>query len=453
MLPASAGYLFYQNRKTLPLIDRAEGIYMWDTSGKEYLDGCSGAVVANLGYGNKRIEQAVLRQAQKTFFAYRTQFESQPALDLARKLVEVSAPHLKKIFYVSGGSEAMEAALKLCRQYFFANGEGSRHLFISRTPSYHGSTLGVLGITAYSPLENPFRPVTKPQPKIPAPYCYRCRYGLCRPSCGLACAWELERVIQELGAENVAAFVAEPIGGASTGALVPPEEYFGIIQRICKKYGIMLILDEVMTGFGRTGKFFAYEHWGVEADIVGLSKGMGAGYYPLGAIMARSEITDLVLDRGGFQHGHTYAGNPMGCAIGLEVLQIIQDENLVENSARMGLRLKAGLERLAERYSIIGEVRGRGLLLALELVANRDTREPFPAATEAHNLLTDEAAAEGLVIYPRRPLNGLKGDQVLVAPPLIINAAQVDELLTRLERALVRATALLPEVHGTSAVA
>jgi len=440
MQPIADSPLFYQNRKVMPIVDRAEGIYLWDTSGKRYLDGCSGAVVANLGYGNRRIEQAIGKQAKKTFFAYRTQFESEPALKLAEKLVEVSMSHLSKVFYVSGGSEAMEAAIKLCRQYFYAKGEGSRHLFISRTPSYHGSTLGVLGLTAYSPLENPFRPITKAHPKIPAPYCYRCRYGLSQPSCGLACAWELERVIQEQGPENVAAFVVEPIGGASTGALVPPEEYFSIIQKICKKYGVMLILDEVMTGFGRTGKFFAYEHWGVEADIVGLSKGMGAGYYPLGAIITRREITDVVLDSGGFQHGHTYAGNPMGCAIGLEAMKIIEDENLVDRSVRMGAKLKTGLEFLAANHAIIGEVRGRGLLLALELVQDRDSRQPFPPEKEAHNLLTDEAAAEGLVIYPRRPINGLNGDHVLVAPPLIITEEQVAELLLRLDKALGRAT-------------
>lgn len=443
MFPALDSHLFYQNRKVLPIIDRAEGIYMWDTTGKQYLDGCSGAVVANLGYGNRRIEEAITQQAKKTFFAYRTQFENKPALDLAAKLVEVSMPHLNKVFYVSGGSEAMEAAIKLCRQYFYAKGEGSRHLFISRTPSYHGSTLGVLGLTAYSPLENPFRPITKTHPKIPAPYCYRCRYGLSQPSCGLACARELERVIQEQGPENVAAFVVEPIGGASTGALVPPEGYFSIIQQICKKYGVMLILDEVMTGFGRTGKFFAYEHWDVEADIVGISKGMGAGYYPLGAIIARREITDVVLDSGGFQHGHTYAGNPMGCAIGLEAMNIIEDENLVNRSARMGEKLKTGLESLAVNHAIVGEVRGRGLLLALELVQDRDSRQPFPSEKEAHNLLTDEAAAEGLVIYPRRPINGLNGDHVLIAPPLIITAEQVDELLNRLDKALGRATQCL----------
>lgn len=443
MDPAADNYLFYQNRKTLPIIDRAEGIYLWDSSGNRYLDGCSGAMVTNLGYGNKRIEEAISKQAQKTFFAYRTQFESQPAIDLATKLVEASADHLNRVYYVSGGSEAMEAAIKLCRQYFHDKGEGSRHLFISRTPSYHGSTMGVLGITSYAPLENPFRPMTKTQPKIPAPYCYRCRYGLSQPDCNLACARELERVILELGPENVAAFVAEPIGGASTGALVPPEEYFSIIQKTCRKYGILLILDEVLTGFARTGKLFAYQHWQVEADIVALSKGMGSGYYPLGAILARREITDTVLDGGGFMHGHTYAGNPMACAIGLEVMQIIEDEKLVERAALLGPKLKAGLQRLAEQHDIIGEVRGRGLLLALELVEDRHSRKPFPAAREAHNILTDEAFSEGLVIYPRRPINGLAGDHVLVAPPLIIKEEQVGELLERLDRALTRATRIL----------
>lgn len=449
MDPVANDYLFYQNRKTLPIIDRAAGIYMWDTSGNRYLDGCSGAVVTNLGYGNKRIEQTIIKQAQKSFFAYRTQFESQPAIDLATKLVETSAAHLNRVYYVSGGSEAMEAAIKLCRQYFHDKGEGSRHLFISRTPSYHGSTMGALGITSYAPLENPFRPMTKTQPKIPAPYCYRCRYGLSQPSCNLACARELERVVLELGPENVAAFVAEPIGGASTGALVPPEAYFAIIQETCRKYGILLILDEVMTGFGRTGKLFAYEHWSVEADIVALSKGMGSGYYPLGAIMTRCEIADAVLDRGGFMHGHTYAGNPMACAIGLEVLQIIEDEKLVENTALLGPKLKAGLEKLAARHDIIGEVRGRGLLLALELVEDRASRKPFPADREAHNILTDEAFAEGLVIYPRRPINGLSGDHVLVAPPLIISEEQIDELLERLDPALARATRILRAADGS----
>lgn len=431
-------FLFYQSRKALPFIKKAEGIYMWDQNGKEYIDGCSGAVICNIGYGNPKIAAAIAAQAKETFFAYRIHFENEPAVRLAQKLVEHSAPHLNRVFYVSGGSEAVEAAMKICRQYFYNRGEGSRYLFISRVPSYHGCTLGALGLTGYAPLEMAFRPLVKPYPKIPAPYCYRCAYQLTYPSCRLQCAHALETTILEQGPENVAAFVAEPVGGASTGAVVPPDEYFSVIQSICKKYGVLLILDEVMTGFGRTGKLFAYEHWNIEADIVALSKGMASGYYPLGAIVTRKEIVNEVIGKGGFAHGHTYAGNPMACAVGLEVFNVILEENLSQNAASMGPILKAGLQELSERYEIIGDVRGKGLLLALELVQDRSLREPFAAERNAHLLLADEAYAEGLIIYPRRSLNGIAGDHLLVAPPLIVDQDQVREILARLDRALAR---------------
>ena len=392
----------------------------------------------NIGYGDRRVAKAIAEQAQKTFFAYRTQFENGPAVQLAMDLVKYSAPHLNRVFYVSGGSEAVESAMKLCRQYFYNRGEGSRYLFISRVPSYHGSTLGALALTSYAPLEIPFRPMMQSYPKIPAPYCYRCAYHREYPQCDLECARALETTILKEGAENVAAFVVEPIVGASIGALVPPKDYFSIVQETCKKYGIFLILDEVMTGFGRTGKLFAYEHWDIAADIVALSKGMASGYYPLGAIMANDSTVDEVINKGGFAHGHTYAGNPMACAVGLEVFRIIREEHLAENAAEMGRLLKAGLEKLQERYGIIGEVRGKGLLLALELVRDRDTREPFPVEKEVNLLLTDMACEEGLIVYPRRCINGLSGDHVLVAPPLIVNEQQVHEIVDRLDRALKR---------------
>ncbi|MFZ0450776.1 MAG: aspartate aminotransferase family protein [Desulfatiglandaceae bacterium] len=431
-------YLFYQTRKKLPFIKKAKGIYMWDHAGKEYIDACSGAVICNIGYGNPRIADAIAEQAHETFFAYRTQFENEPAVRLATELVAYSAPHLNRVFYVSGGSEAVESAMKLCRQYFYNRGEGSRYLFISRTPSYHGSTLGALALTSYAPLEIPFRSMIRTYPKVPAPYCYRCVFHKEYPHCDLECARALETTILKQGRENVAAFVVEPIVGASIGALVPPEDYFSVIQKTCRKYGIFLILDEVMTGFGRTGKLFAYEHWDIEADIVALSKGMASGYYPLGAIMARDSIVDEVVSKGGFAHGHTYAGNPMACAVGLEVFRIIREEHLSENAARMGRVLKAGLKGLEERYEMIGQIRGKGLLLALELVKDRDTREPFPAEKDVNLLLTDEAYDEGLIIYPRKPINGLTGDHVLVAPPLIVNEDQVHEIISRLDRALKR---------------
>jgi adenosylmethionine-8-amino-7-oxononanoate aminotransferase len=411
---------------------------MWDHTGKEYIDACSGAVICNIGYGNPKIANAIAEQAHETFFAYRTQFENEPAVRLATELVEYSAPHLNRVFYVSGGSEAVESAMKLCRQYFYNRGEGSRYLFISRVPSYHGSTLGALALTSYAPLEIPFRPMIRTYPKIPAPYCYRCAFHKEYPHCDLECARALETTILEQGPENVAAFVVEPIVGASIGALVPPEDYFSVIQKTCRKYGIFLILDEVMTGFGRTGKLFAYEHWDIEADIVALSKGMASGYYPLGAIMVRDGTVDEVVSKGGFAHGHTYAGNPMACAVGLEVFRVITKEHLSENAAEMGRLLKAGLKDFAERYEMIGQVRGKGLLLAVELVKDRDTREPFPIEKEVNLLLTDMAYEEGLIIYPRRPINGLSGDHVLVAPPLIVKKDQVGEILDRLDRALKR---------------
>lgn len=438
MIEASRDYLFYMVDKKIPVIQKADGIYMWDQSGKEYIDGCSGAVVSNIGYGNPRIQNAIARQAESTFFAYRLHFENEPALKLAEKLVSLSAPHLNRVFYVSGGSEAVETAMKLCRQYFYSRGEGSRYLFISRSPSYHGCTLGALALTSYAPLEAPFRPLIKSYPKIPAPYCYRCVYQKTYPQCELACAWELENVIREQGPQNVAAFIAEPVGGASTGALVPPDDYFGVIQEICRKYGVLLILDEIMTGFGRTGKFFGYEHWNIEADIIALSKGMAAGYFPLGAVMTRDFIVEEVVSRSGFAHGFTYAGNPMACAVGLEVLNIIVENDLPGNADRVGAHLKKGLETLAGRHAGIGQVRGQGLLTAIELVQDRSTRLPFAAELQMAQQLADSAFEEGLIIYPRRPIHGLSGDHVLVAPPLNVTAEQIDEILNRMERALAK---------------
>jgi len=438
MTETNRDYLFYMIDKKMPVIQKADGIYIWDQSGKEYIDGCSGAIVSNIGYGNPRIQNAIARQAESTFFAYRLHFENEPALNLAEKLASLSAPHLNRVFYVSGGSEAVETAMKLCRQYFYNKGEGSRYIFISRSPSYHGCTLGALALTSYAPLEAPFRPLIKSFPKIPAPYCYRCAYQKTYPQCELACAWELENVIREQGPQNVAAFIAEPVGGASTGALVPPDDYFGVIQEICRKYGVLLILDEVMTGFGRTGKVFGYEHWNIDADIIALSKGMAAGYFPLGAVMTRDFIVEEVVSRSGFAHGFTYAGNPMACAEGLEALHVIVENDLPGNAARVGARLKKGLETLAGRHASIGQVRGQGLLTAIELVQDRSTRLPFAAELQMAQQLADTAFEEGLIIYPRRPIIGLAGDHVLVAPPLIVTAEQIDEILNRMERALVK---------------
>jgi adenosylmethionine-8-amino-7-oxononanoate aminotransferase len=431
-----SNYNFYIAKGRLPVVDRAEGIRIWDTDGKEYIDACSGAMISNIGYGQVGINEAIQEQARKTYFAYRLHFENRPALEYSKTLVEHSAEHLDRVFFVSGGSEAVESAIKLCRQFFYDSNQGSRHIFISRVPSYHGCTLGALSLTAYAPLEAPYRPLVKNYPKIPAPYCYRCAYNLSYPDCGLECARELEKTILEQGQKNVAGFIAEPIGGASTGAVVPPDGYFDVIQSICHKYGVMLILDEVMTGFGRTGRLFGYEHWNIEADIIALSKGMASGYFPLGAILSKRSIVETVLNSGGFKHGYTYAGNPMACAVGLQVLNYILDHNLCANSRDMGKLLKKGLEALEDKYSIIGQVRGEGLLLGVELVKDSDTKDPFPVSADAGQLLADIAFEQGLIVYPRRSMNGMSGDHVLIAPPLIISEADVNEILDRFERAL-----------------
>jgi len=434
--PAATNPLFYQTSAATPMVAEAEGIYIRDEDGRQYIDACSGAIICNIGHGDEKVLAAINEQAKSAFFTYRTQFENRPAVELARKLVDHSAPGLERVFYVSGGSEAVESAVKLARSYFVSKGEHGRHLVISRSPSYHGSTLGALALTSYAPLEIPYRPMLKSGSKIPAPYCYRCHYKMSYPQCGLACAWALETAIREAGPDNVAAFIAEPVGGASTGALVPPEDYFGVIREICDRYGILLILDEVMTGFGRTGKLFAYEHWNLRADIVALSKGMASGYYPLGAVLAASELVESVLTGGGFPHGHTYAGNPMACAVGLAVLERILGDGLVENSAEMGGLLLSGLHKLEEKHPMIGEVRGRGLLTALEFVRDRQSRAPFANEEQVFSLVTREAFARGLIIYPRKSINGLAGDHVLIAPPLIVTAAQVEEILEKLDETL-----------------
>lgn len=435
------GALFYQTQEDLPTVDRGEGIWLWDREGRRYLDGSSGAVVATVGHGHPRVLAALTRQASRVAFAYRTQFENEPAVELADLLVDRLGHGLDRVFYVSGGSEAVEAALKLARQYFVATGRPERHRIVSRFPSYHGSTLGALSATGYAPLNAPFEPMTQPHLYVPAPTAYRCPVDADGASCDEACARELERVIVEAGPETVAAFILEPIGGASTGAIVPSARYFELVTEICRRYGVLTIYDEVMTGIGRTGAFCAFQHWQPQArvDILALSKGLGAGYAPLGAMVARSALVEAVLaDGGGFQHGHTYAGNPLACAVGLEVVRVVLEEELIENARARGEQLMAGLERLRSASPIVGDVRGRGLLTAVEFVADEERRLPFPAELDVHRRVTRAAFEEGLIVYPRRTLGGLEGDHVLVAPPLVITEEETDELLSRLGRAVAR---------------
>jgi adenosylmethionine-8-amino-7-oxononanoate aminotransferase len=428
--------LFYQTRLRRPLLDRAEGVYMWDTTGKRYLDGSSGAMVSNIGHSNPVVLEAMRRQMEKSTFGYRLHFENEPAEEFARQISERMPTGLDRVFFVSGGSEAVESCLKLARQYAIAIGEASRWKIISRFPSYHGSSLGALSVTGMSLMSAPFSPMMREMPKIPAPTCYLDRDNLNDHERGLKYARYLRDEILRQGPETVLAFIMEPVGGASTGALVAPDSYYAEIRRICDEFGILLISDEVMSGAGRTGKYLATDHWGLRPDLIAFSKGFGAGYVPLGAMVADRRIADAVIDNGGFVHGFTYAGNPLACAAGLAVMGEIDRLGLIDAARDQGAKLKGRLEGLMQRYGFIGDVRGKGLLLAFELVSDRDTMEPLPVKLDAHNRLVDIAYERGLIIYSRRTRGGRIGDHFLVCPPLITTDEQIDEIMTILTDSL-----------------
>lgn len=434
-MPANS-HLFYQTRNRRPLLAKARGVHIWDVNGKRYLDGSSGAIVSNIGHSDPRVIEAMRCQMEKSTFGYRLHFETEPGEKLAEKVASLSPKGMEKVFFVSGGSEAVESAIKLARQYAVAIGQGSRWKVISRTPSYHGSTLGALAVTGYAPLTDPFLPMMKAMPKIPAPRAYLDGLDMNDPATGAHYAAMLEAKILKEGAESVLAFIHEPIGGASTGALVPPASYMAAIREICDRHGVILIHDEVMSGGGRTGRFMAAEHWGVEPDIIAISKGFGAGYAPLGAMIAHERFVEPVLDAGGFMHGHTYAGNPLACAAGLAVLEVIEADGLMANATRIGALLKSRLQDLMQRFAFIGDVRGEGLLLAFELVSDRQTMTPLPKKLSAHVELVELAFAAGLIIYSRRTRDGIEGDHFLVCPPMISTEDDIDEIVEKLTAAL-----------------
>ncbi|MGI3163581.1 aspartate aminotransferase family protein [Pseudooceanicola sp. 200-1SW] len=429
-------FLFYQTRNPRPFLDRGEGIYLFDEAGKRYIDGSSGAMVSNIGHSNPRVLAKMKAQMDKATFGYRLHFRTHPSEDLAAKTVAMTPEGLDRVFFVSGGSEAVESAVKLARQYALTQGQGSRYKVISRFPSYHGCTFGALDLTGYDPLREPFAPMMAGMPKVAAPATYLDRDNLTEEARGLKYAELLRDRILEDGPDSVLAFVMEPVGGASTGALVAPDSYYGRVREICDEFGVLLIYDEVMTGAGRTGRFLAAEHWGITPDIVAMSKGFGAGYAPLGAIIAGRRLVDPVLDAGGFLHGFTYAGNPLACAAGLAVLEEMEDQGLVENAARMGEVLMAELRALMDDYPFIGDVRGKGLLTAFEFVSDRTTMEPLDPKLNAYDKLVELAYERGLIIYSRRTRGGTSGDHFLLAPPLIITEAQIQEMMTLLRDAL-----------------
>lgn len=435
---SKASRLFYQTRQRRPRINRAEGPYMWDVDGNRYLDAVCGAMVSNIGHSHPKVLAGMQAQMEKATFAYRLHFENDAAETLAHRLADLAPGDLERVFFVSGGSEAVESCIKMARQYALATDQAQRYKIISRFPSYHGSTLGALGLTGYAPMTAPFAPMMQEQPKIETPRAYLHRDGRSEEELGLYYANMLEDEILRQGPETVLAFIMEPVGGASTGALVAPDNYYGRIREICDQYGILLIYDEVMTGGGRTGHYFAADHWGIKPDLISVSKGLAAGYAPLGAMLAPDRLVEPVLDAGGFIHGFTYAGNPIACAAGNAVLDVLEEEKLYENARSGGALLKASLQELADRHPIVGDVRGKGMLLAMELVADRDTMEPLPPAAMAAARLMDIAYEKGLILYWRRTRGGARGDHIMVCPPLNLRSNSFSEILEPLDESLTQ---------------
>ncbi|TGP26522.1 MULTISPECIES: aspartate aminotransferase family protein [unclassified Mesorhizobium] len=429
-------HLFYLSSLRRPLVDRAEGIYFWTKDGRRFIDGSSGPMVANIGHSNRNVLDAMKRQMDKATFAYRLHFENEPAEELARELAEKLPSGMDRIFFVSGGSEATESCIKLARQWAVATGQPKRWKVIARFPSYHGGTLGSLAVTGDDALAETFTPMMRVMPAVPAPTAWRDRDNLSMEQRGIRYADMLEEKIQAEGPESVLAFIVEPVGGAATAALVAPDSYYPRIREICDRYGILLIHDEVMSGAGRTGRFLGGDHWNCRPDIVALSKGLGSGYAPLGALAAPMRLVEPLLVSGGFQHGHTYAGNPLACAAGLAVLSEMDRLDLIANAAAMGDVLIEELRGLAKRFPFMADVRGKGLLLGVEMVADPETLKPIDPARKATQRLLDLAYARGLIIYGRKVKGGVDGDNFMVAPPMIVTHDQIGEIMAILGESL-----------------
>jgi len=421
-----------------PVAVAGDGAYVIDREGARYLDASGGAAVSCLGHSHPRVIRAIQQQAGRLAYAHTGFFTSEPAEQLAAHLA-ARAPGLDYAYFVSGGSEAMEAALKLARQYFLERGEPSRRRFVARRQSYHGNTLGALSVGGNFWRRAPFDPLLAEASHVSPCYAYReRREAESDDDYAARLAAELDAEVRALGPQNVIAFVAETVVGATAGAVAPVPGYFRRVREVCDRHGMLLILDEVMCGMGRTGTLFAYEQEGIRPDIVTIAKGLGAGYQPIGATLLSGAIHDAIRDGSGFfQHGHTYMGHPVACACGLEVQRVIEEEDLLANVRAMGTALEAALLERFGNHPHVGDIRGRGLFRGLELVADRASKTPFDPGAKLHARVKREAMARGLMCYPMGgTVDGAAGDHVLLAPPFIIDESHVEAIAGTLSEAV-----------------
>lgn len=433
-------HVFHRYPKiNLPVATAGEGIELIDSKGKRYLDACGGAAVSCLGHGHPRVLAAIHKQIDELAYAHTSFFTTAVAEQLADELSASAPGDLNHVYFLSGGSEAVEAALKLARQYFVESGQKQRRHFIARRQSYHGNTLGALAIGGNAWRREAFLPLLTPAHHVAPCYAYREQLsGESDAQYVQRLADELEAKILELGADEVAAFVAETVVGATAGAVPPVGDYFKKIRAVCDKYGVLLILDEVMSGMGRTGHLYACAEDGVAPDILVIAKGLGAGYQPIGAMIASDRIYDAVVGGSGFfQHGHTYIGHATACAAALAVQQTIREEQLLLNVQARGEQLRARLREVFAHHPNVGDVRGRGLFVGVELVADRDSKQPLDPARRTHSRVKSEAMQRGLLVYPMGgTVDGRQGDHILIAPPFISTAADIDAMVERLAPAI-----------------
>ncbi|MEO0545108.1 MAG: aspartate aminotransferase family protein [Pseudomonadota bacterium] len=430
----------------LPIAFGGDGPFIIDADGNRFLDACGGAAVSCLGHSDRHITSVLRQQADAMTYAHTSFFTSEPAERLASRLAALAPGDLNRAYFVSGGSEAMEAALKLSRQYFLEKGQPKRANIIARWQSYHGNTLGALSAGGNRWRRAQFEPMLSPSMHhVSECNAYRGKAPAeTDEAYGDRLAAELEAKILELGPETVAAFVAEPVVGATMGAVPPVEGYFRKMKAVCERHGALMILDEVMCGMGRTGTLFACEQDGVEPDMIAIAKGLGAGAQPIGALMVSDQIYGAVEQGSGFfQHGHTYLGHPMACAVGNAVLDRLIDHDVIARVAPMGQKLRDALNARFGNHPNVGDIRGRGLFIGLEIVKDRGSKQPFDAANGVAVKIKKRAMAEHLMCYPMNgTIDGQSGDHILLAPPFIIEDEHVDMIVSRLEVAI---TASLPD--------
>ena len=439
--------VFYRNlHGSYESVVSADGMYLRTAAGQRILDAVGGAGTVVLGHAVREITDAIARHGSEISFSYGATFTNPWQEELAEALVAMNPRIASRVYFVSGGSEGVETAVKMARQYHLQCGRPGRHKVIARWQSFHGSTLATLGLSGRPAWREPYLPLLPATPHIVPPYCYRCPLGKSHPSCGVACADDLERTILLEGPDSIAAFIAEPVIGSTVTGVVPVPGYYQRIREICDRYEVLFIVDEVLTGYGRTGRWLAIEHWGVEPDIVVMGKGISSGYVPLGAVLAAPRVVDaFTAGTGIFSHGFTYSGNPLCTFVGLQVLRYAQVSGLFEEVAAKGEKLRAVLGQLAARHEIIGDVRGLGLFAGVEIVADRASREPFPEKAGLTQRIVQGTLERGVLILPgvAGANYGRGGDHIHLSPPYIITPAEIDLVAEALDGTLTEIEASL----------